>query len=114
MWTRRATGSRPPGAGDRPLIEDFLGGTTDSDRPVLLRHLLGLELDYRGGLGESPGPSEYRRRFPGHEGLIDSVFAEFVPQSKVVRGGDLETLAYGRDGTARGRGRPRVRRRTSS
>ena len=93
MWTRRATGSRPPGAGDRPLIEDFLGGTTDSDRPVLLRHLLGLELDYRGGLGESPGPSEYRRRFPGHEGLIDSVFAEFVPRSKVVRGGDLETLA---------------------
>ena len=79
-------------AGDRPLIEDFLGGTTDSDRPVLLRHLLDLELDYRGGLGESPGPSEYRRRFPGHEGLIDSIFAEFVRQSKVVRGGDLETL----------------------
>ena len=26
--------------GDRPRIEDFLGGTTDSDRPVLLRHLL--------------------------------------------------------------------------
>ena len=79
-------------AGDRPLIEDFLGGTTDLDRPVLLRHLLGLELDYRGGIGESPGPSEYRRRFPGHEGLIDSIFAEFARRSKVVRGGDSETL----------------------
>ena len=104
MWTRRATGSRPPGAGDRPLIEDFLGGTTDSDRPVLLRHLLGLELDYRGGLGESPGPSEYRRRFPGHEGLIDSIFAEFVRRFKVVRGTESETLEIrtGRDGPRSG------------
>ena len=102
-------------AGDRPLIEDFLGGTTDSDRPVLLRHLLGLELDYRGGLGESPGPSEYRRRFPGHEGLIDSVFAEFARRFKVVRGdGHRRPSRFERDGTARGRGRPRVRRRTSS
>ena len=90
-------------AGDRPRIEDFLGGTTDSDRPVLLRHLLGIELDYRGGLGESPGPSEYRRRFPGHEGLIDSIFADFVPKSKVVRGGDLETLVRTRgDGPSSG------------
>ena len=79
--------------GDRPLIEDFLGGTTVSDRLVLLRHLLELELDYRGGIGESPRPSEYRRRFPGLEDLIDSIFAEFVEQSRVVRGGDLETLA---------------------
>ena len=83
--------------GDRPLIEDFLCGTTDSDRSLLLRHLLGLELDYRGGLGESPGASEYRRRFPGHEDLIDSVFAEFVQEFKLVRGGGLETL--GRTGS---------------
>jgi eukaryotic-like serine/threonine-protein kinase len=90
-------------AGDRPLIEDFLHRTTDSDRPVLLRHLLDLELDYRGSLGESAGPSEYRRRFPGHEDLIGSVFAEFVPQSKVVRGGDLDTLARtGWDGPTSG------------
>jgi hypothetical protein len=91
-------------AGDRPLIEDFLGGTTDSDRPVLLRHLLGLELDYRGGLGESPGPSECRRRFPGHEGLIDSVFAEFARRFKVVRGTESETLEIrtGRDGPRSG------------
>ena len=80
-------------AGTRPLIEDFLDGTTDMDRQVLLRHLLGLELDYRGGLKESDGPSMYQRRFPGNEGLIDSIFAEFVQRSNVVRGGDLETLA---------------------
>ena len=91
-------------AGDHPLIEDFLGGTTDSDRPVLLRHLLGVELDYRGGLGESPGPSEYRRRFPGHEGLIDSVFAEFAQRFQVVRGTESETLEIGtgRDGPRSG------------
>ena len=91
-------------AGDRPLIEDFLGGTTHSDRPVLLRHLLGLELDYRGGLGESPGPSEYRRRFPGHEGLIESVFAEFARRFQVVRGTESETLEIrtGRDGPRSG------------
>ncbi len=86
-------------AGDRPLIEDFLGGTTDADRPLLLQHLLGLELDYRGVLGESSGSPEYRRRFPGHEGLIDAVFAEFAQRPKLVRGGGLETLARtGSDG----------------
>src|SRR5262249_58116259 len=63
-------------AGDRPRIEDFLGGTTDSRRPALLRHLLALELDYRGGLEASPESSEYRDRLPRHELLIDSVFAD--------------------------------------
>jgi WD40 repeat protein/tRNA A-37 threonylcarbamoyl transferase component Bud32 len=79
-------------AGDRPLIERFLGGTSDLDRPVLLRHLLDLELDYRGALTESPAPSEYRLRFPGHEGLIDSVFVDFGRRLRVVRGEDSETL----------------------
>jgi hypothetical protein len=81
-------------AGDHPRIEDFLGGTTDCGRPVLLRHLLALEFDYRNGLGQSPKASEYRRRFPGHEALIDSVFAEFIPRSEVVRGAALETITF--------------------
>src|SRR6516162_8873811 len=65
-------------AGDRPRIEDFLGGATESDRSGLLRHLLAVELDYRTGLRESPEPSEYRGRFHGLGGLIDSVFAELA------------------------------------
>ena len=69
-------------AGNRPRIEDFLGDTTDPGYPVLLRYLLAVELDYRGGLGETPESSEYRRRFPGHEGLIDSVFARFAGRFK--------------------------------
>src|SRR5262249_14070069 len=79
-------------AGDRPRIEDFLGGTTDSDRPGLLRHLLDVELDYRGALGESPEPSEYRVRLPRYARLIDSVFAGFARRFKVVRGSAPETL----------------------
>ena len=89
--------------GDRPLIEEFLGETTDSDRQVLFRHLLGLELDYRGALGESPEPSEYLCRFPGHEGLIDSVFAEFARGFKVGRG---DGIRHSRDSD--GRGQPEV------
>jgi eukaryotic-like serine/threonine-protein kinase len=90
-------------AGAPPLIEDFVDGTTDSYRPVLLRHLLDLELDYRGALGESIGSSEYRRRFPGHEVLIDSIFANFVERSEVVGGGDSETLVpTGWDGSKSG------------
>ena len=81
-------------AGARPLLEDFLGSTTDLDRDVLLRHLVGLELDYLRGSGESPRPSEYRRRFPEHAGLIDSVFAESARRFKVVRGRDEETLEF--------------------
>jgi eukaryotic-like serine/threonine-protein kinase len=91
-------------AGDRPKIEDFLGGTTDLYRPLLLRHLLGLELDYRGGIGESPVPSEYRCRFPGHGRLIDSLFAEFVKPPMVVRDLESETLEIltGSDGPESG------------
>jgi WD40 repeat protein/tRNA A-37 threonylcarbamoyl transferase component Bud32 len=91
-------------AGDCPRIEDFLGGTIDPDRPMLLRHLLDVELDYRGGLGESPEPSEYRGRFPGHERLIDSVYAGFDRRRKVVGGAGPETIEVrgGRDGPRSG------------
>jgi WD40 repeat protein/tRNA A-37 threonylcarbamoyl transferase component Bud32 len=80
-------------AGDRPRIEDFLGDTTDASRAELLRHLLVVELDIRGGRGESPDTSEYRGRFPGHQGLIDSVIAEYQQKTEAVRESDPETLA---------------------
>jgi WD40 repeat protein/tRNA A-37 threonylcarbamoyl transferase component Bud32 len=87
-------------SGHRPAIEDFHGDTTDPGYPVLLRYLLVVELDYCGGLGETPESSEYRRRFPGHEGLIDSVFARFAGRFKLATGTDLETidLPIGGDG----------------
>ncbi len=90
--------------GDHPRIEEFLGGTTESDRPALLRHLLAVELDCRIGLGESPEPSVYRCRFRGQEGLIDSVFAKLSRRPKVVGAADLETIEVhtGRDGPRAG------------
>jgi eukaryotic-like serine/threonine-protein kinase len=91
-------------AGDRPRIEDFLGGPIDSCITPLLRYLLPVELEYRGGLGESPDPSEYQVRLAGHEGLIDSVFAEFAQRFRVVRGSDSDTVEVrsGRNGTSSG------------
>jgi WD40 repeat protein/tRNA A-37 threonylcarbamoyl transferase component Bud32 len=85
-------------AGDRPRIEDYLGETTDSDRFVLLRHLLAVEFDHRSSLGETPEPSEYRGRFLGHERLIDSVFAELARQSKEEGGPNAETIVVRRAG----------------
>ena len=96
-------------AGDRPRIEDFLGGTTDSRRPALLRHLLAVELDYRGGLGESPESSEYQVRFAGHERLIESVFTGFARRFQVLPGSTAVTLEVqpGPDGpTSAGGTRP--------
>ena len=92
--TTRATGSRPRRtAGDRPSIDDFLHIATDAVQPGLFRHLLGLELDYRRELGESPGPTEYRRRFPGYEVLIDSIFVGFNQKSRLIHGEDLDTAS---------------------
>jgi WD40 repeat protein/tRNA A-37 threonylcarbamoyl transferase component Bud32 len=78
-------------AGDRPQIEAFLGGTSQENRPGLLRHLLEVEIEYRAEIGESAHLSEYRHRFPGYESLVDSVFAEFLRQSQIDRPSELES-----------------------
>lgn len=92
-------------AGGRPRIEDFVGSSTNPGRCERLRHLLAVEFAYRGGLGETIEASEYRRRFPGHDGLIDSIFAEPRRQPWVVHGAVSETLEVrlGRDGPWSGR-----------
>src|SRR5262249_4411138 len=79
-------------AGERPSIEDFLGDRSDRANPVRLRYLLAVELDYRRALGETPGASEYRSRFPGQEGMIDSVFSRFAGRDGPGARTDLETL----------------------
>ena len=93
-------------AGVRPRIEEFLGDPTDPGYPMLLRYLLVVDLDYRGGLGERPELSEYQGRFPGHEGLIDSVFARLAGRSDRATRPDPETLdlSSGRDETHPGCG----------
>jgi serine/threonine-protein kinase len=61
-------------AGRRPELEAYLAGAPEPDRPVLLRELLLLELEFRRNQGERPAPGEYRARFPRQERLIASAF----------------------------------------
>jgi WD40 repeat protein/tRNA A-37 threonylcarbamoyl transferase component Bud32 len=91
-------------AGDRPRIEDFLGDPTDPGYLMRLHYLLVVELDYRSGIGETPESSEYRRRFPGHERMLDSTFARFTGRSGHASGRDMETIGLpsGWDGRSPG------------
>src|SRR5215831_14380284 len=62
------------GADQRPQIEPYLKEAPEPDRPVLLRELLLLDLDYRGDNGETPAAEEYQQRFPEYAALIAGVF----------------------------------------
>ena len=55
--------------GKRPRIEDYLAEAPEPARGMLLRELLGLEIELRSGDREGPTPEEYQRRFPGHAEL---------------------------------------------
>ena len=46
----------------RPILEEFLQGTSGVERSDLLRQLLLVELAHRRQLGESPAEDEYRLR----------------------------------------------------
>jgi serine/threonine protein kinase len=61
-------------AGERPRVEDYLGGTTGPHQAALLRELLLLDLSYCWQHGERPAVSEYRRRFPEHAAVVQAVF----------------------------------------
>jgi eukaryotic-like serine/threonine-protein kinase len=52
------------GADAGPRIEAFLDEASPSERPWLVRELVGLDADYRSRRGEPPPFSEYQRRFP--------------------------------------------------
>jgi serine/threonine-protein kinase len=61
-------------AGQRPRIEDYLDEGADTERLVLARQLLVLELELRRAGGESPDPHEYRQRFFDHRDLVEAAF----------------------------------------
>jgi len=63
-------------AGQRPPIEDYLGGIPGPARGLLLFELLELELSCRRRAGEIARPEEYRQRFPEHAALIGAIFRE--------------------------------------
>ena len=60
--------------GDRPRIEDFLAQEAGPRRALLLQELLRVERELRKSAGETPGPEEYRQRFPDDRAAVDAVF----------------------------------------
>src|SRR5262249_54406981 len=66
-------------AGQRPQIEHYLDHTPEPERPVLLRELLALEVEYRRKSGEGVTPEEYCRQFAEYTELIWDILGR--PQS---------------------------------
>ena len=58
-WKSASTSS------ERPPIEDYVGAVAESERAVLLRELLHLDVYYRLVHGEEPQAADYAGRFPG-------------------------------------------------
>jgi serine/threonine-protein kinase len=70
-------------AGQQPRLEEVLAGVEGPQRAGLLRELMRLELRYRVQAGEQPGADEYRRRLPGHEEMVEALFAAPPPRSSL-------------------------------
>jgi WD40 repeat protein len=51
-------------AGQRPRVEDCLGGAAGPERDALLAELIPLDAEYRRRHGEAPAPGDYAARFP--------------------------------------------------
>ncbi len=67
-------------AGQRPRLEEYLTALPQAQRPVLLRELLPIEIDYRRAAGEDGLADEYRVRFPELDAAwLASVLAEEPP-----------------------------------
>ena len=60
--------------GGHPLIEKYLERADSRLRRKLFPELLGLEIEYRKDLGETPSRADYIGRFPGYEAEISAVF----------------------------------------
>jgi len=83
--------------GDRPRIEDFLAQEAGPRRSLLLQELLRVECELRKSAGETPGPREYRQRFPDDRAAVDAVFgheAHVEPPAK-PRGDAATSLLFG-------------------
>src|SRR4051812_21457975 len=56
--------------GDRPRPEDYVGAVAGTERGVLVRELLALEVSYRRRHGPPPTAGEYLGRFPGDRAAV--------------------------------------------
>jgi tetratricopeptide (TPR) repeat protein/tRNA A-37 threonylcarbamoyl transferase component Bud32 len=83
--------------GDRPHIESFLAQEAGPRRALLLKELLRVECELRKSAGETPGPHEYRQRFPDDRAAVDSVFGNEIlvhPAGKPPAGA-AQSLLFG-------------------
>jgi serine/threonine protein kinase/tetratricopeptide (TPR) repeat protein len=60
-------------AGEGPQIEAYLEGAEGTERSLLLRELMALELELGSGAGRSADPIGLRRRFARDSSLVDQV-----------------------------------------
>jgi eukaryotic-like serine/threonine-protein kinase len=63
--------------GQKPRIEEFLAAFPEAGRDVLLRELVTLEIDSRGGKGETTTFAAYYQRFPDAAPILDALQAEW-------------------------------------
>jgi tetratricopeptide (TPR) repeat protein len=80
--------------GQRPQIEDYLGGVVEPGRPALLHYLVKLDIFYRRRGGENPTAEEYRQRFPelGSLSAVSTLFE--IPTPGSVSIGAVPTERY--------------------
>ncbi len=62
--------------GQAPRIEMYLEEAEEPERSLLLRELMGLELELERGTGRTPDLRDYLRRFAGDSRLVDQVFRD--------------------------------------
>ncbi len=91
-------------AGDRPVLEDYLGETSGAERTTLFGELLAVELSHLQRSGQIPPPGDYQRRFPGFEEVIEKTLAfgeepsgPRPTSSGVTLAGEERRLAPGED-----------------
>src|SRR5262249_20373237 len=70
-------------AGEQPAIEEYVGGSREPSHSLLLREMLGLELQYRCQKGEVLDAEDYVARFPAYANLIRKVFGEELSAGSV-------------------------------
>ncbi len=63
-------------AGRVPRIEDFLDGTSGSQRSAILRALIAVEVELRRRAGEDVAIGAYRDRFSSDAAAVESAFAD--------------------------------------
>ena len=83
--------------GQRPRIENFLGGSSQSVQSTLLAELLAAEIHWLRRLGEHPQIEDYQNRFPDRIDTIAAAFGPATPWSSSVDSAEVSLTANDSD-----------------